>query len=134
MGIYLMCLVSGRKAALTKSISAIGEHLGYPHSFDSPNTRSRKMRGGRMSGEDIVIKHRDSDESISPTSHPSGDFHDPWEHGTSASRRTGPLDDDDELLGTARSFSRNRKAAPIMHDLEDDIEIESTPTEIRAAQ
>ena len=131
-----MCLVqvSGRKAALTKLISAIGEHLGYPHSFDSPNTRSRKMRGGRMSGEDIAIKHRDSDESISPTSHPSVDFHDPWEHGTSASRRTGPLDDDNESLGTARSFSRSRKPAPIMHDLEDDIEIESTPTEIRAAQ
>ncbi|KAJ6097377.1 hypothetical protein N7499_001751 [Penicillium canescens] len=103
-------------------------------SFDEIDIRHRKLRGGRMSEEDIAIKHRNSDESISPTSHPSVDFHDPWERGTSTSRRTRPLDDDNESLGTARSFSRSRKDAPIMHDLEEDIEIESAPTKIRAPQ
>ncbi|KAJ5775281.1 uncharacterized protein N7511_000292 [Penicillium nucicola] len=101
-------------------------------SFDEIDIHHRKKQGGRMSEEDIVIKHRNSEESLSPTSHPSVDFHDPWEHATSASHRAEPIDDGIASLATARSFSRSRQAASSIHDLEDEIEIDSTETEIRA--
>ena len=87
------------------------------------------MRGGRLSEEDIVLKRRDSEDSlapedsISPTSLTRPDFSDTWEQGTSKSRhRSKALDDAMES-----SSSRARKTVPSVRDL-DEIDIESTRT------
>lgn len=82
-----------------------------------------------MSEENIVLKHRDSEESlapedsISPTSGPAFDFNDPWERETKSAtrRRPKPLDDESEL-----SYSHEIRDAGSMRDLEKDIMIEST--------
>ncbi|KAK4864372.1 hypothetical protein LT330_009899 [Penicillium expansum] len=98
-------------------------------SFDEIDIQHRKMRGGRMSEEIIVLKHRDSEESltpedsISPTSGPAVDFNDPWERETiSATRhRPGPLEEESEL-----AYSHGTSDTSSMRDVEDDIMFKST--------
>ncbi|KAJ6185563.1 hypothetical protein N7519_006864 [Penicillium mononematosum] len=97
-------------------------------SFDEIDIHHRKMRGGRMSDESIVLDHSDSEDSlapedsISPTSGPAVDFNDPWERETitATRRRPKPLEDESEL-----AYSREIRDAPSMHDVEKDIMIES---------
>lgn len=129
--IHLVCAAQKRdpgEVVLMKLIFSIGEYIKasfLPHT----NICSRKMRGGRMSEENIVLKHRDSEESlapedsISPTSGPAFDFNDPWERETKSAtrRRPKPLDDESEL-----SYSHEIRDAGSMRDLEKDIMIEST--------
>lgn len=88
------------------------------------------MRGGRMSEENIVLKHRDSEESltpedsISPTSGPAVDFSDPWERETiSATRRRPPKSLEDE---SESDYSLGISEVPSMREVEKDIMIEST--------
>ncbi|KAJ9490225.1 hypothetical protein VN97_g3024 [Penicillium thymicola] len=99
-------------------------------SFDEIDIPHRKMRGGRMSEENIVLKHRDSEESltpedsISPTSGPAVDFSDPWERETiSATRRRPPKSLEDE---SESDDSLGISEAPSMREVEKDIMIEST--------
>ncbi|KAJ5836864.1 hypothetical protein N7447_002890 [Penicillium robsamsonii] len=94
-------------------------------SFDEIDVHHRKTRGGRVSEENI-LKHRDSEESltpedsISPTSSPALDFTDPWEREaiSAAHRRPKPLDKSELAHGL--------KNTPSMRDVEEDIMIEST--------
>ncbi|KAJ5451459.1 hypothetical protein N7491_000641 [Penicillium cf. griseofulvum] len=98
-------------------------------SFDDIDIHHRKMRGGRVSEENIVLKHRDSEESlapedsISPTSGSGLDFKDPWERASeyTTRRRPKPLEDESEL-------AYSRREVPSMRDMEEDIMIESTRT------
>jgi hypothetical protein len=83
------------------------------------------MRNGRLSEEDIVLKHRDSEESlapedsISPTNVSSPGFSDPWERGTSQSRHRSRASYNE----TKSSSSGTRKPARSVADLEElDIE------------
>ncbi|CAI7625498.1 unnamed protein product [Penicillium glandicola] len=100
-------------------------------SFDEIDIHHRKMRGGRRSEERIVLKHRGSEDSltpedsISPTSGPALDFNDPWERGTinATRRRPEALEDESEL-----SYSHGTSDALSMRDMEEDIMIESTRT------
>ncbi|KAJ5165404.1 uncharacterized protein N7500_007234 [Penicillium coprophilum] len=97
-------------------------------SFDEIDIHHRKMRGGRVSEENITLKHRDSEESlapedsISPTSGPSLDFKDPWEREPKSStrRRPKPLDESD--------LAYSLKEPPSMRGMEEDIMTESTRT------
>ncbi|KAJ5685288.1 hypothetical protein N7536_007907 [Penicillium majusculum] len=98
-------------------------------SFDEIDIQHRKMRGGRMSGEKIVLKHSDSEESltpedsISPTSGPAVDFNDPWERATISATRCRPKSLEDE---SESDYSLGISDAPSMREVERDIMIEST--------
>ncbi|CAI7610285.1 unnamed protein product [Penicillium viridicatum] len=98
-------------------------------SFDEIDIQHRKMRGGRMSEENIVLKHRDSEESltpedsISPTSGPAVDFNDPWEREKISATRRRPKSLEDE---SESDYSLGISDAPSMREVEKDIIIEST--------
>ncbi|KAJ5979164.1 hypothetical protein N7501_002506 [Penicillium viridicatum] len=98
-------------------------------SFDEIDIQHRKMRGGRMSEENIVLKHRDSEESltpedsISPTSGPAVDFNDPWEREKISATRRRPKSLEDE---SESDYSLGISDAPSMREVERDIMIEST--------
>ncbi|KAF7528803.1 hypothetical protein PCG10_009516 [Penicillium crustosum] len=87
------------------------------------------MRGGRVSEENIVLKHSDSEESltpedsISPTSGPTVDFKDPWERETISATRRRPKSLEDE---SESDYSSGISDAPSMREVERDIMIEST--------
>ncbi|CAI7566200.1 unnamed protein product [Penicillium palitans] len=98
-------------------------------SFDEIDIQHRKMRGGRMSEENIVLKHSDSEDSltpedsISPTSGPAVDFNDPWERATKSATRRRPKSLEDE---SESDYSLGISDAPSMREVEKDIMIEST--------
>ncbi|KAJ5947692.1 hypothetical protein N7466_000707 [Penicillium verhagenii] len=77
-------------------------------SFDEVDMHRRTRKNVRESEEDISITRRDGKESISPTTVPSSDFHDPWRS------RRGPrsLGREDEPLVTERIHSRSRRTIP----------------------
>lgn len=77
------------------------------------------MKNGHISEEDIVFKHRDEDESISPTSSPSPGFNEPW----NADRMTSRHKPESIAAGTSRS--RPKRDTPRGFDLDadgDDVE------------
>ncbi|OQD71273.1 hypothetical protein PENPOL_c001G03912 [Penicillium polonicum] len=98
-------------------------------SFDEIDIQHRNMRGRRMSEENIVLKHRDSEESltpedsISPTSGPAVDFNDPWEREKIFTTRRRPKSLEDE---SESDYSLGLSDAPSMREVEKDIIIEST--------
>ncbi|CRL25672.1 unnamed protein product [Penicillium camemberti] len=98
-------------------------------SFDEIDIQHRKTRGGRMSEENIVLKHSDSEDSltpedsISPTSGPAVDFNDPWERATKSATRRRPKSLEDE---SESDYSLGISDAPSMREVEKDIMIEST--------
>lgn len=69
-----------------------------------------------MSEEEIIFKHRDEEESLSPTSGPSLEFSDPWKSDRLASRRNRKprsLDDDDSISSVAEgSDTPSRREVP----------------------
>lgn len=130
--LHLVCPVQNcdpREVVLMRLTFTIGRCPCLSSFLPHTNIQFRKMRGGRMSEENIVLKHRDSDESlapedsISPTSGPALDFHDPWDGPTKVTprRRAKPLDDESEL-----DFSHEIKDVPAMREVKEDIVIEST--------
>lgn len=82
-----------------------------------------------MSEENIVLKHSDSEDSltpedsISPTSGPAVDFNDPWERATKSATRRRPKSLEDE---SESDYSLGISDAPSMREVEKDIMIEST--------
>lgn len=84
-------------------------------------------KDGHISEEDIIFKHRDEDESVTPTSGPSLGFNDPWEADRMTSRRKPKsLIDESESVAAGSSHSRPRWKASRGFDLdageEDDVE------------
>ncbi|KGO66017.1 hypothetical protein PITC_052170 [Penicillium italicum] len=98
-------------------------------SFDEVDIQHRKMRDGRMSEENLILKRRDSEESlapedsISPTSGPAVDFNDPWERETISAtrRRPGPPVDESEF-----AYSHGTSDVSSTRDVEEDIMMGST--------
>ncbi|KAJ5906566.1 uncharacterized protein N7473_003482 [Penicillium subrubescens] len=88
--------------------------------------RSKKDKRGRMSEEEIVFKHRDKDESVSPTSGPSLDFSDPWKPVQPSRRNRKPrsLDDEETDSSIAGSSSQTTSRREIPRDLELEVEAE----------
>ncbi|KAJ5795117.1 hypothetical protein N7457_001716 [Penicillium paradoxum] len=87
--------------------------------------------------EDILLKHSDSEDSltpedsISPTSGPSMDFHDPWDGATRSRhrRRPKPLDDESEI-----TYREEINALPSKREVEEVIEIEDARIVEKAPQ
>ncbi|KAJ5381320.1 uncharacterized protein N7496_003748 [Penicillium cataractarum] len=96
-------------------------------SFDEIDIRrSKKGNRGRKSEEEIVFKHRDKEESVSPTSGPSLDFTDPWKPDRLPSRRnrkSRSLDDDED--DDSDSSIAGSSHTPLRRDLTRDIELEA---------
>lgn len=116
-----------REVALTKLISTIGESIEFHGDFIANKLyRTKKDKRGRMSEEEIVIKHRDKDESVSPTSGPSLDFSDPWKPVQPSRRNRKPrsLEDEDTDSSIAGSSSHATSRRDIPRDLELEVEAE----------
>ncbi|CEJ60496.1 hypothetical protein PMG11_09068 [Penicillium brasilianum] len=88
--------------------------------------RSKKGHRGRKSQEEIVFKHRETQESLSPTSGPSLDFTDPWKPDRRPSRRnrkSRSLDDDED--DDSDSSVAGSSHTPLRRDLARDIALEA---------
>ncbi|KAF3396214.1 hypothetical protein F1880_007095 [Penicillium rolfsii] len=88
--------------------------------------RSKRDKRGHMSEEEIVLKRRDKDESVSPTSGPSLDFSDPWKpvQPSRRHRKARFQDDEDTDSSTAGSSSQTTSRRDLPRDLELEAEIE----------
>jgi hypothetical protein len=90
------------------------------NNLHSSKTNSR----GRKSEEEIVFKHHDKNESVSPTSGPSLDFSDPWKSTSRRSRKPRSLEDEDTDSSIAGSSSNTTSHRDLPRDLELEAEIE----------
>lgn len=87
---------------------------------------SKKGNRGRKSEEELVFKHRDKVESVSPPSGPSLDFTDPWKPDRLPSRRnrkSRSLDDDED--DDSDSSVAGSSHTPLRRDLTRDMELEA---------
>ncbi|OQE16965.1 hypothetical protein PENSTE_c022G00199 [Penicillium steckii] len=104
-------------------------------SFDEIDVHQRSSRGGRRSADDVSYKHHyedegeheeeEDDESISPTSKPSIDFSNPWDHKKGFSSRKPPsLERENMSMSGKSSKSHGRRNLPRGFDLNKEIEEE----------
>lgn len=83
--------------------------LAPRHSTIKPDPGYSSQKGSHKSEEDIVFKHRDEDESLSPTSGPSLDFNNPWDADRQS---TAPRRKPKSIIDEAESI-KSRKAESI---------------------
>jgi hypothetical protein len=94
------------------------------------------QKGSRKSEKDIVFKHGDEDESVSPKSGPSFDFNKPWEAdrvSTASRRKPKSIIEETEsikppIVGSTRSPSK--RGLPRELELDEEIEEETDEEEI----
>ncbi|KAJ5104545.1 hypothetical protein NUU61_001892 [Penicillium alfredii] len=100
-------------------------------SLDEVDLHHHGKRTGRESEEDIVLEHKDSNGSLSPRSHSTFDFHNPWEEEHAVPRRQ--LRREPESMRVERPRSRDRHMSPSVSDIEEKIEFHKRHTRDRSS-
>lgn len=114
-------------------------------SFDEVDIHHRSSKGGRKSEDDVVYKHRyvnededeeeeeeeeddeieEDDESISPTSKPSIDFSNPWDHKkASTHHKPRSLEREEMSMSGKSAKTRGHRNIPRGFELDKEIEEE----------
>ncbi|KAJ5099749.1 hypothetical protein N7532_006750 [Penicillium argentinense] len=95
-------------------------------SFDEVDVHHQSVKGSRSSEDDLVSKHREEDESVSPTSGPSVEFSNPWDHKDTSSRQgsRSVIDDTRASMASESFHTRGRRTMPRgveVDDLEEEV-------------